>query len=268
MIKQLKGFNFNYQLAKKALSFSWPLMLSALLTYFFSGFEKLLLEKVHDVHSFGLYNIASKIVSYFIIFSITIDATFEPDIYKAISLHDKGRLVKVVLSTIALKVIPVIIFLLSASVVTGVLTNFRYTEATYFARILALSSITQSISFTLSILIVALGFSKLALIEKSIGALLVVGMYLLLIHSPSSVRADRTPKLNPIEPFLSFCAGGVALVLGNRKTLGGFPQGGIIGGSADRDGAAVRHVSEQGAHQELIRSGGIYSRLHQAQFGD
>jgi ATP-binding cassette, subfamily B, bacterial len=27
-------------------------------------------------------------------------------------------------------------------------------------------------------------------------------------------------------------------------------------------------ISEQGAHQELIRSGGIYSRLHQAQFGD
>jgi ATP-binding cassette subfamily B protein len=27
-------------------------------------------------------------------------------------------------------------------------------------------------------------------------------------------------------------------------------------------------ISEQGAHRELIRSGGIYSRLHQAQFGD
>ena len=27
-------------------------------------------------------------------------------------------------------------------------------------------------------------------------------------------------------------------------------------------------ISEQGAHQELMRSGGIYSRLHQAQFGD
>jgi ATP-binding cassette subfamily B protein len=27
-------------------------------------------------------------------------------------------------------------------------------------------------------------------------------------------------------------------------------------------------ISEQGAHQELIRSGGIYSRLHQAQFGN
>jgi ATP-binding cassette subfamily B protein len=27
-------------------------------------------------------------------------------------------------------------------------------------------------------------------------------------------------------------------------------------------------ISEQGAHQELIRSGGAYSRLHQAQFGD
>ena len=27
-------------------------------------------------------------------------------------------------------------------------------------------------------------------------------------------------------------------------------------------------ISEQGPHQELIRSGGVYSRLHQAQFGD
>ena len=30
----------------------------------------------------------------------------------------------------------------------------------------------------------------------------------------------------------------------------------------------IGRISEQGAHQQLIRSGGIYSRLHQAQFGN
>lgn len=39
--------------------------------------------------------------------------------------------------------------------------------------------------------------------------------------------------------------------------------------NADRIVVVTEHgISEQGAHQELIASGGIYSRLHQAQFGD
>jgi ATP-binding cassette subfamily B protein len=38
---------------------------------------------------------------------------------------------------------------------------------------------------------------------------------------------------------------------------------------ADRIVVVTEHgISEQGGHQELIRSGGIYSRLHRAQFGD
>jgi ATP-binding cassette subfamily B protein len=38
--------------------------------------------------------------------------------------------------------------------------------------------------------------------------------------------------------------------------------------NADRIIVVTEHgISEQGAHHELIRTGGIYSRLHQAQFG-
>lgn len=181
--KQVKKASINFSIAKDALRFCWPLMLSALLTYFFSGFDTLLLERVDDVHSLGLYSVAVKIASYFLLFSTSIDSTFEPDFYRHIANNNRKGLMKVILTTNILKIAPVLVFLATAELVMGILTNYRYLDATSFARIMVFASITRSISFTLSMTIVACGYSKLSLVEKLTGSILVIIMYIALINN-------------------------------------------------------------------------------------
>ncbi|MGV3767648.1 MAG: lipopolysaccharide biosynthesis protein [Chitinophagaceae bacterium] len=181
--KMVHGVAINWSIVKDALRFSWPLMLSALLTYFFTGFDMLLLEREKDVYNLGLYSVALKIASYFLLFSTSIDSTFEPDFYKAISAGNSKKLIRTVVTTNLLKTLPVLVFILFAPYFMGMLTNNRYVEATDFARILSLACITRSISFTLSIIIVACGYPKISLIEKTLGASITVLLYLFLIRT-------------------------------------------------------------------------------------
>lgn len=180
--RQVKKAAINFSIVKDALRFCWPLMFTALLTWFFSGFDTFLLERVNDVHNLGLYSVAVRVASYFLLFSMSIDSTFEPDFYKHIANNNRKGLIKVVLASNGLKIVPVLIFLAVAELVMGILTNYRYLDATGFARIMVFAGITRSISFTLSMTLVACGYSKLSLVEKGTGAILVVIMYVLLIN--------------------------------------------------------------------------------------
>lgn len=189
LFKQIKKIEIDYVLIKKALSFCWPLIFSAILTYFFTGFDKLLLEKVDDVYNFGLYNVGFKFASYFTIFTFTVNSTFEPDFYEAIAKRDKAKLIRTIILINAIIIIPIVVFLLSSNLIIGILTNYRYVDAAPYARILALSNITQSISFTLSTVIIAYGYSKVSLIEKIIGTAFTIGMYIYLIKKMGFIGA-------------------------------------------------------------------------------
>ncbi|MDR3654049.1 MAG: oligosaccharide flippase family protein [Paludibacter sp.] len=181
LFKQIRKIQIDFDIIKKALSFCWPLIFSAILTYFFTGFDKLLLEKVDDIYRFGLYNVGFKFASYFTIFTLTVNSTFEPDFYEAIANRNKAKLVKTIILINAIIIIPIVIFLLSSNFIIGILTNYRYSDAAPYARILAVSNITQSVSFTLSTVIIAYGYSKVSLIEKIIGTAFTIGMYIYLI---------------------------------------------------------------------------------------
>lgn len=183
LFKLIKKIQFDVDIIKKSFHFCWPLILSSILTYFFTGFDKLLLEKNGDFYNFALYNIGFKFASYFVIFTTTINLTFEPDFYEAIATRNKAKLIKICLLINSIIFIPILIFIFSSDLVVGLLTNYRYVEAAPYARILVLSNVTQSISFTLSTIIIATGYSKISLLEKIIGAALTVCLYLLLIHN-------------------------------------------------------------------------------------
>jgi Na+-driven multidrug efflux pump len=96
---------------------------------------------------------------------------------------------RVIVTTNVLKIVPVLIFLAAAELVMGILTNYRYLDATGFARIMVFASITRSISFTLSMIIVACGYSKLSLVEKITGSTLVILMYVFLIKKYGFIGA-------------------------------------------------------------------------------
>jgi len=180
--KQVFGkLQFDFSVIKEAFLFGWPLSLSAILWYFLSGVDRAMLEKLNDSYTFGYYNVGMQIAGFFAIFYTAIAQTFEPDVYKAIAENKKHKLAKIVGGILALNAIPNIIFIFFAPLIIGVLTYNRYTDASDFARILALKNITVSFYYAIITVIIGYGFTKSELFIRIIGAFMCVLMFKLLI---------------------------------------------------------------------------------------
>lgn len=180
--KQVINLKIDYKILSSAIRFSWPLMFSALMTYFFNGFDRLLLEKKGNVIEFGLYNVADKIAGFFSIFVVAINTTFEPDFYSAINQKNLKKLINVILLMSTLIFVPVVIFLLMGDFVVGMLTNFKYSAAANYTRILVFSNFIRSISFSLSTVTIAYGFTKISLVEKLVGSVFAILINYILIN--------------------------------------------------------------------------------------
>ncbi|MBV5329500.1 MAG: oligosaccharide flippase family protein [Chlorobium sp.] len=181
---QLFGkLQFDFAVIKDAFRFGWPLSLSAMLWYFLSGVDYVMLEKLNDSHSLGFYNVGMQIAGYFAIFYTAIAQTFEPDIYKAIAEKKKGKLLKIIAGIVTLNSIPNILFIIFAPFIIGLLTYNRYTDASGFAQILALKNITVSLYYSTITIIVGFGFTKAELLVRCVGSLLCVLMFKILIEN-------------------------------------------------------------------------------------
>ncbi len=181
---QLFGkLQFDFAVIKDAFRFGWPLSLSAMLWYFLSGVDYVMLEKLNDSHSLGFYNVGMQIAGYFAIFYTAIAQTFEPDIYKAIAEKKKGKLLKIIAGIVTLNSIPNILFILFAPFIIGLLTYNRYTDASGFAQILALKNITVSLYYSTITIIVGFGFTKAELLVRCVGSLVCVLMFKVLIEN-------------------------------------------------------------------------------------
>jgi O-antigen/teichoic acid export membrane protein len=180
--KQLLGkLQFDFVVIKEAVRFGWPLSLSAMLWYFFSGIDRAMLEKFNDAYTFGFYNVGFQISRYFTVFYTAIERTFEPDIYKAIAENKKRKLMKILAGIISLNAIPNIVFILFAPFIIGLLTYNRYTGASGYAQVLALKNITLSLAYTSSVVIVGYGFTKSELVIRVVSALTCILMYKIMI---------------------------------------------------------------------------------------
>lgn len=181
--KQLFGkLQFDFRVIKEAFKFGWPLSLSAMLWYFLSGIDRAMLEKLNDSHTFGYYNVGMQIAGYLMIFYTAIQQTFEPDIYKAIAENKKRKLIKIILGVISLSSIPNFIFIIFSSVIIGVLTSNRYTDASSFAQIFAIKNIAVAIYYSINAVIVGYGYTCHQLALLIIGSITSIIEYKILIH--------------------------------------------------------------------------------------
>lgn len=181
--KTITKFEFDSETFKKALKFCWPLALSAILWYFFTGIDRVFLEKLNDTNTFALYNIGFAISGYLAVFYNVISQTFEPDIYKSIADKKFNKLFKIIIGIVIINAMPIIVFVLFATPVTSILTAGRYTDAADFARILSLKNITTSFYYSVTTVIIGFGFTKASLIIRAIGAVFCVAAYKLLIEN-------------------------------------------------------------------------------------
>lgn len=74
------SFDFGY--FREILKFCLPLTASAMLGYFFNGYDKTYLESLGDVHEYGIYIVGAQMAGFLTTFSTAISATFQPDMYK------------------------------------------------------------------------------------------------------------------------------------------------------------------------------------------
>lgn len=181
IFKLLSKFQVKKRILFEAISFSWPISISAILYYFLSGVDRAMLEKLNDNFTFGNYNVAIQISSYFYIFYAAIVQTFEPDIYKSIADNNRNKLYKISIGVLGLNAIPILLFILFAHPIVRILTFGRYMDSVSFAQILALKNIALGFCFLVSDIIIGFGYPKVELINRAIGAGLSVILFKILI---------------------------------------------------------------------------------------
>jgi len=164
-----------------ALKFCWPLIIAGALGYFFIGFDRALLVNLNDNVQLGLYNVAISISGYLAIFQTSINNTFQPDIFEAVAKNNKKKIITIIGGINVLNLIPIIIFIAFAPFIIKILTAGRFTDAYVYARVLSLANITSSIYYSMSSVIIAYGYTDIALINKIAGSIISFFLYKLLI---------------------------------------------------------------------------------------
>lgn len=180
--KSIGKYQFDFQILKNALKFGLPLTISGIFWYFLTGFDKLLLTKLNDNHTYGVYIVAVQISAYMAIFYTTINSVIEPDIYQAIAENKKSRLLKLMGIVILGVIVANFIFIIFAPTAIGLLTANRYLESTSFSRILAIQNITMAGYYMVVQLFIGYGYVKAELAVRVVGAIFSVLLFKIFIN--------------------------------------------------------------------------------------
>jgi len=210
-IKKLRSkFRVDKSILKEAVSFGWPVSFTYIIQYFLTGIDLAFLEPLNDVSNMGLYAIAISIAGYLSIFYTALAQTFEPDIYKAVAQYNYKKIFYIEFLIVSILLVIVLIFVLFAKPVIAILTANRYTNAYHFARILSIGVVSTYLMSAIEGIINAFGFTKVCLINKIIGSVMAVGIYLYLINLYGFYGGAYG---RVIAPLLVFIVGCISLVL-------------------------------------------------------
>lgn len=171
--KTITNFEIDKKLLKEMAVFCWPLILANLMEFVYSGVDRSFLVRLNNPQELGLYNVAVSIGTYVMVFYTAISQTFQPDIFENVANKNIKATIRTVAKICCLNVIPILLFIAFAPLLINILTYGRYVEATSFARIIALKGIFAGLYFSLSSVIIAGGLSKITLLNKTIGTIIV-----------------------------------------------------------------------------------------------
>src|SRR5690606_10856137 len=100
--KEFLSRKYDKKILRNALIFSLPLVLAAMLSFFSSGFDNIILERFGTVQELGFYVVGVQIAGFLTVFSTSIDNTFQPDIFKSVVDKDYRKCFKVIVIKIGL----------------------------------------------------------------------------------------------------------------------------------------------------------------------
>ncbi|WP_295728120.1 lipopolysaccharide biosynthesis protein [uncultured Muribaculum sp.] len=159
---------------RQIIRFCFPLALSAMLGYFTNGFSTTYLEKVGEINEYGVYIVGYSIGSYLSVFGTAIGNTFQPDLYETVIKRNWKKYISIIIIEICMVSVIVLIFIFLAPYIISILTANRYTDATPYAQVLALSTITSTIYYLSNQFSIATNKPKLYLYTSIIGSVIIV----------------------------------------------------------------------------------------------
>ncbi len=198
----------DWSILKAMLLFTWPLTLAAMLGFFSNGYDKVFLERLGDVKELGYYVVGLSIAGYIRVFQTAIGNTFQPDIYENIIKRNWKSVFKFVGLILGMTTIVVLGFILVAPFVVDILTAGKYTYSVKYTRIVAFAQISSSLYYTLSQITIALGATKITLINKIVGSALCVVMFSVLITKWQFIGA----AWGQVFSFIIFFVGNLILL--------------------------------------------------------
>lgn len=187
--KSLTRWKIDRPLLKEAFKFGLPLTVSSLFWYCLSGVDRLFLERLGDISSLGIYNVAISITAYMQLIFNTLNSTFEPDIYQAIAQKNRKKLSLIMTVILLAVIVSNVVFILFSPFIVNLLTAGRYIDSVPYIRILAISNITMACYYMVVKLIVGNGYVKGELAVRIIGSVLSVLMYYFIIKYKGYIGA-------------------------------------------------------------------------------
>lgn len=154
--------------------FCLPLAVSAMLGFFTSGFSTNYLESIGDTTEYGYYVVGASIGAYLTIFGNAIGNTFQPDLYESVINHRWHKYALVVLTEIVSIMLIAAVFIMLAPFIISILTAGRYTEATPYAQIIALSTVSSTIYYLVNNFSIATNHPKLYLYTSLLGSVFII----------------------------------------------------------------------------------------------
>lgn len=202
---------FDKRVFVDSITFCWPLVIASMLTFFCTGYDKILLERQGDLHVLGIYSVGVTIAGYLSLFSSSINDTFQPDIYESIVKRKFKRCAKYVAMKLSIMSVCVILFAVFAPFIINILTFGRYVESAPYAIIVAISSVTSMMYYSMSQVTVALGYTKITLANKILGSVVSIFSFGLLI----SFFGAKGAAWGIVLSYIYFFLGNVAMVYYN-----------------------------------------------------
>lgn len=179
--KDQMKYDFDKKQFKEMLIFCFPLTIAAMLGFFSNGIDRVFLERLGNNTELGYYSVGVSMASYIGVFHTAIGNTFQPDLFQSIVQKNKKRLVQIISLLIGSTAVIVFTYIIAAPFVVMILTAGRYMMSVGYTRIIALSTLTSAMYYTVSQITIALGKSTVTLLTKIFTTLASVAMFSYLI---------------------------------------------------------------------------------------
>lgn len=213
--KYLKG-RLDWKIVKEVLHFCWPLTIAGMLSFFNTGFDRVLLERLGNLSELGYYSVGVQIAGYLTIFSNAVNSTFQPDIYECYSKKNYKKLSMYICIIVGSITVFALIYIALAPYIISILTAGRYVYSAHYSQIIALSTITAAIYYSSSQVSIAMGYTKLLMSVKILGGILSAFSFVLLIRY---FQFEGAAIGNVVSYLLYFIINVIALWIFKRKEL-------------------------------------------------